>query len=75
MTMGAESLEQALKAVTECERAHGELDKIDGGVKVDLTVTLSIDGCTVGRVELVDDFYMFVPNADWFGGNVEKMGT
>lgn len=75
-SMGAESLELAVKALTACERFHNELDKLDGGsVNVALNVTLFVDGCTVGRVEMVDDFYMFVPNADWFGGNVERMGT
>jgi hypothetical protein len=75
-SMGAESLELALKAVTAFERAHNELDKIDGGhIQATLTATLHIDGCTIGRVEMQDDFYQFVPNADWFGGDVERMGT
>lgn len=71
MTMHADSLELAAQVVTGLTKLDSELSK--GFGYVDLSAVVRIDGCVIGRVEMQDDFYVFVPNAKWFGGVVEVM--
>lgn len=71
MTMGLESLEKAVEAIKALQKAEKDLPW--GTFEFNPEVTIWIDGCVIGKVRRVDDFFMFVPSAAWFGGVVEVM--
>lgn len=68
---GIDTLETA---VANIKAVQTFLDALDGEAMAAVSVTLYIDGCTVGVVEVQDDFPVFVANADWAGYVPRPMG-
>ena len=66
-----ETLAMALDGVRSVQTT---LDFAPHGADLDLSMTLFIDGCTIGVIEVQDGFPVFVPNADWSGYVPRPMG-
>lgn len=77
LSMGAETLEEALKAVKVAEALLTTLSNASGSdiILNDFELVVKIDGEIIGRVQIEDySFAAFIPNGDWCGFNVEAMG-
>jgi hypothetical protein len=71
-TFGLETIEVIHEALKTTEEFLNGLPSAVDIVHYSLKV--SIDGCTVGIVEIQDDFPTFIANGDWNGYQVIGMG-
>jgi hypothetical protein len=71
-TFGLETIEAIYEALKATEKFLSEMPDI--AVLDDYSLKVAIDGFTVGRVEIQDDFATFIANGDWNGYQVIGMG-
>lgn len=77
LSMGAETLDEALRAVRIAEQLLTDLANAKSADLIldDFQLTVKIDDEIIGRVQIEDGlFAAFIPNGDWCGFNVEAMG-
>lgn len=72
MSIGVESAEEILNALRATDKFLSDIPETADVVGYRLEV--HIDGMKIGYVEIWDDIPNFIPNGDWFGTEVERMG-
>jgi hypothetical protein len=71
-SFGLETIEAIHEALKATEKFLNEMP--DCAVLEEYSLKVFIDGCTVGRVVIQDDFATFIANGDWNGYQVIGMG-